>query len=274
MKYLLIRHPAVEKALPVAEKFRDELKKLKENDVSIITVDEMDEQFVTDADMIITFGGDGTILHTVSHFIACDIPILGVNLGHVGFLSNIEIDEIERYIPKLVSGDYTIEKRTVLEAEIVEKDKKIGPFYCINELCIKSPKAHMLNFQVLIDDELHSSFRGDGMLISTPTGSTAYSLSAGGPVVDPELEVILMTPLVSFLLSKKPLLMAGYHKVTLLGDNEQEAFITIDGNITRITNEGFCINVKQAEHRIQLVNLCRRTFFAGLEKRLGQTAAP
>lgn len=274
MKFLLVYHPAIQRSRRVAEKVAEQLHIMEQKDTLIWNVEELEQIDQTAFDMVLTFGGDGTIIHTASHFLESQTPLLGINLGTVGFLSNLEVEEIETFLPALIAGDYELEERTVLEAEICEGDNQRGPYYCINELCIKSPKAHMMDFQVVIGGELHSRFRGDGMLVSTPTGSTAYALSAGGPVIDPELEVLLLTPLVSYLLSKKPLVLAGRHEVCLYGEREQEALISIDGRITRTLEHPFQIRLRQAQNRMLLVNLRKRNFFASVEKRLGQNAAP
>ncbi len=218
MKFLLVCNPGIEKtrhSREIAQTVAQKLREQGNHQTEICNVDELEGMESRQADMILTFGGDGTIIHTAAHFVQSQTPILGINLGTVGFLSNLELDEIEEALPKLTSGDYDLESRTVLELYVQEDGKKSGPYFCINELCIKSPKAHMVQFHVMIDGALHSCFKGDGMLISTPTGSTAYALSAGGPVIDPELEVILLTPLVSYLLSKKPLVIAGHPEVCL-----------------------------------------------------------
>lgn len=277
MKFLLVCNPGIEKtrhSREIAQTVAQKLREQGNHQTEICNVDELEGMESRQADMILTFGGDGTIIHTAAHFVQSQTPILGINLGTVGFLSNLELDEIEEALPKLIAGDYDLEARTVLELYVQENGKESGPYFCINELCIKSPKAHMVQFHVMIDGALHSCFKGDGMLISTPTGSTAYALSAGGPVIDPELEVILLTPLVSYLLSKKPLVIAGHREVCLYGTNEQEAVLAVDGQVTNILTHPFQIYLKQAANRIQLVNLQKRNFFASVEKRLGQTAAP
>ncbi len=274
MNFLFVYHPAILESRKVAEKVAEQLRSMAQVDILIRSVDELERSARMPFHMVLTFGGDGTIIHTAAHFVKSQTPLLGINLGTVGFLSNLEIEDVDAYLPALLAGDYELEERTVLEAEIYEGERQSGPYYCINELCIKSPKAHMMNFQVVIGGELHSRFRGDGMLVSTPTGSTAYALSAGGPVIDPELEVILLTPLVSYLLSKKPLVLAGRHEICLYGDREQEALISIDGQITRTLSHPFRIYLRQAKNRMLLVNLQKRNFFASVEKRLGQNAAP
>lgn len=277
MRFLLVYHPSIAKSRKFAQEVALRLKEAGNHAVLIQSVkklDELENVHQGSFDMVFTFGGDGTIIHTAAHFVAAQIPVLGINMGTVGFLSNLELEEVDEYLPALLSGDYELEERTVLEAEIYEGERKLGPYYCINELCIKSPKAHMIQFQVVIDGELHSCFRGDGMLVSTPTGSTAYALSAGGPVIDPELEVILLTPLVSYLLNKKPLVLAGHREICLYGDETQEFLISIDGQITRLFKNPFRICLRQAQNRMLLVNLRKRSFFASVEKRLGQNAAP
>ena len=274
MKFLFVYHSAILRARGIAENVAEQLKALGEENIEIWELDRLEREGAPEADMVFAFGGDGTIIHTAAHFLEPATPVLGVNLGTVGFLTNLEVDEVAGALPALLEGDYALDERTYLQAEVYEGEEHVLSSCCINELCIKSPNAHMISFQVVIDGELHSRFRGDGMLVATPTGSTAYALSAGGPVIDPELEVILLTPLVSYLLSKKPLVLAGHHEVSLLGDKKQAALVSVDGMVPAVMEEPFRIVLRQAKSRLLLVNVHKRSFFASVEKRLGQNAAP
>jgi NAD+ kinase len=272
MVCLLVYNSKIPKTMAMANKIGEQLK-LKG---VIISCEDVNNDFLLyhKIDRIMVFGGDGTIIRVANQYAERGIPVLGINMGTVGFLSSLETDEIEEYLDKFIIGDYRIEERMLLEVSIYNSAEELqNKFISLNEVCIKSNAAHMIHLGIEIDGNLHSQYRGDGILVATPTGSTAYSLSAGGPVVDPELEVILITPLVSYFLSKKPMVIGGEKEVTLCGLKEDTAYISIDGQISYLLQSGYILKIHKADCRFKIINLKRRDFFASVDQRLGQNGS-
>lgn len=218
-------------------------------------------------DAIIVLGGDGTIIRTAREYGKKEIPILGVNMGTVGFLSNIEVDEWKSYIQRFVTGDYSLDKKMMLEIQIWNNKILDKKFWGLNEVCIKSPTSHMIKLSIDIEGQANGLYRGDGIIIATPTGSTAYSLSAGGPIIDPDLEAIVITPLASYLLSKKPMVIAPQKEICLHSFETEKAVISIDGQVNMNLSAGHFIVVRKAEMCIKMINLKERGFFSTFDGR-------
>ena len=181
---------------------------------------------------IIAIGGDGTILRASSLVNGEVVPIIAVNMGKVGFLSEFSKDEIFKVIDKVISGDYDIEKRSKLKCEIIKDNKVIETPSALNEMVVitKNP-AKILEFEVYINDKLIENVRADGIIISTPTGSTAYSLSAGGPIVSPNVDCFIITPICPYKLSSRPLVVPSSDKIKLKLKLDKPALLVIDGSV-------------------------------------------
>ncbi len=181
---------------------------------------------------IIAIGGDGTILRASRLVNGEVVPIIAVNMGKVGFLSEFSKDEIFKVINKVISGDYDIEKRSKLKCEIIKDNKVIETPSALNEMVVitKNP-AKILEFELYINDKLIENVRADGIIISTPTGSTAYSLSAGGPIVVPNVDCFIITPICPYKLSSRPLVVPSSDKIKLKLKLDKPALLVIDGSV-------------------------------------------
>lgn len=219
-------------------------------------------------DLIIVLGGDGTLIRATRQYGENGIPILGVNMGTVGFLSNIKADELEAHLHQLVTHDYSSETRMMLEVEIYKNDILIHRDFALNEICIKSKNSRMINIDIHIAGSEFACCRGDGIIIATPTGSTAYSLSSGGPIVDPKLEVFIMTPISSFLLNQKPMVIAAEKEIELLPLRCKDSLISIDGQVDIDCDDNYVIKVNKSQHKLTMVNLKRNSFFQTIITRL------
>ena len=197
-----------------------------------------------------------------------DVPVLGVNMGTVGFLSNIKADELESCLDSFVRHDYSIEERMMLDVGIYRDETLVERVHSLNELSIKSKTSRMISMDIHIDGREHGVYRGDGIIIATPTGSTAYSLSSGGPITDPDLEVFIMTPITSYILDKRPMVIAAQKEISLYPLCCKEAEISIDGQVKIAWEQNCIIKVKKAEHKLKMVNLKPRFFFQTITKRL------
>lgn len=227
-----------------------------------VTVEDLDQQ-LRDADMLICFGGDGTILHAVKSANAHNVPLLGVNLGSVGFLAELEEDELGQ-LTRLSTGDYFLEERMMLDVWISRGEKVIFRDTALNDVAlIKAAPAGVIELSIKGDDVLMSQFAGDGVILSTPTGSTAYSMSAGGPVVEPTAENIIMTPVCAHGTQARAFVLAPGRVVAvqLRKPTRRTALISVDGGKTiRMTDKDVLV-VTRALEKTRLVRLLDRKFY-------------
>lgn len=217
------------------------------------------------ADVIITIGGDGTIIRYAKRAALDNKPVLGINAGRMGYLANIEQNEIG-LISKLKTKEYFVENRMMLNVEIFENGKKINSFLALNDAVITSGFiSRIIDISVSVgEDSIH--YRADGLIVSTPTGSTAYSMSAGGPIIDPLTESFCITPICSHSLSAKPILLGANNQISLKSHSKKRAeiYLTVDGrkvvNVKPFTE----IKISRAENFVKLIRLNDRSFYKTL----------
>lgn len=238
------------------------------NDCKIDGAKSMDIKDFTGS-MIITLGGDGTMLTAVNK--CKNIPILGINLGHLGFLTELEITEID-YLDKVFSGDFYLDKRMILELEIIRNGEKIVQEVALNDVIVKTENSfRVVNIEVLSDGKTALHFDGDGIIIATPTGSTAYSMSAGGPILEPELEAICVTPICSHKLSGKSFVFSKNREITIKVSerNQNIAYIAVDGNNNVRINPKDIIKITKSSDYIPFIRVKGTTFFNVLKQKIG-----
>ena len=225
---------------------------------------------VGDADMLIAFGGDGTILQTARAAAPGGIPILGVNLGKKGFIAEIEKEDVG-LIAKTVSGEYTLDTRMMLDVTIARGGKIIHSDYALNDAVVGGI-GRIIELSVFGDGQQISAFSGDGIVLSTPTGSTAYSMSAGGPIVEPAAENIIITPICAHVLIAKSFVLAPDRVVTVeigrLG--RKSAYLSVDGSASVSLESGDIICVKKSAHVTKLVRVSDRSFYKIVSEKLGE----
>ena len=222
------------------------------------------EDILNQCDCILAIGGDGTMIHSAKHGVIVDKPVLGLNAGRLGFLAQVEQSELDIALERLVQGDYTVELRTILEVQINGKHFD----FAINDAVIsKSNEVNIVDFEVYSGERHMSSFRADGIIIATPTGSTAYSLSAGGPVVDPTVEAMLMTPICPHLLTARPTLFSGRHHLNI--SSKQSLLLCVDGEPSVRVKQASKVTVRQADIRAKFISLGEKEFFEILSKKIG-----
>lgn len=221
-------------------------------------------------DLIILFGGDGTFLYTARNFMGSEVPLLGVNLGQLGFLTEIETEELEETMEKLVNGEYEIEKRLLLRIQIEREGETIVDSLALNDGVInRGANARMIGLEININDQFVNSYRADGLIIATPTGSTAYSLSAGGPLVNPCLEAIIVTPICPHTLYVRPLIVSATEKLAVrVSGDSQDMKITIDGNESHTLLAEDRIIIAAAEKTVSLLKLPGKTFYNILQEKM------
>ncbi|MBI5890789.1 MAG: NAD kinase [Nitrosomonadales bacterium] len=194
------------------------------------TVLELD-RMVNNVELAVVLGGDGTLLNVARMLAPFDIPLVGVNQGRLGFLTDISIDTMQRTISGMLRGDYVTEKRMLLSASISRGEKHVFDSLAFNDVVIhRGNNSSMLEFEVRIDDEYLYNQRADGLIVSTPTGSTAYALSAGGPILHPALEAIALVPVAPHTLSNRPIVLKSESKLEILMHRSDEARVRFDGH--------------------------------------------
>ncbi|MBE7091599.1 MAG: NAD(+)/NADH kinase [Clostridiales bacterium] len=226
-------------------------------------VHEQDDGFLKDKDVIIVLGGDGTILRIAAAASKANIPLLSVNLGRLGFLTELELSEIENGLSKLSTGDFTIENRMMLSCNVLDKE-----YLALNDICLqRGNSARLLKFKAYTGDEFVDALSADGVLVSSPTGSTAYSLSAGGPVISPKLSLMLMTPICAHTLRARPVVFSDEEVLTFTTDDKCGFSVVCDGmniNTDDVVNE---VKIKKSIYKLKFINFKQKSFFKRLQSK-------
>ncbi|MGM0409314.1 MAG: NAD(+)/NADH kinase [Bacillota bacterium] len=241
-------------------------KNLSLNSTNIASYSQLREE----AELILLFGGDGTFLHTAHHFIGTDIPLLGVNLGSLGFMTDIEIKEFQATLKKLLAGDYHLENRMMIESKIIRNNNEVFHSQSLNDLVInRGANAGLIDIKLFINDELASSYNGDGLVIATPTGSTAYSLSAGGPIVNPRTEAIVITPICPHSLHVRPMVIGAKEEIEIVVNckiDDMKANSDGRDNFNLKNNDRLIIN--KSKKKIKVVKFSDQSFYSTLRKKM------
>ena len=215
------------------------------------------------ASMVICFGGDGTILHMAKAATRCGVPVLGVNIGTMGFMAELESTELQE-LSRIADGDYTIDSRMMLDVTVHRDRDIIFHDICLNDAAItKGAVARIVHLQVKCDGIQALECGGDGIIVATPTGSTAYSLSAGGPIVEPEAHSILITPVCAHDVASR-CMVASENRVVSVGlthNARRNAFLSVDGGKATKINMGDVITIKKSNLITKLVRLKSRSFY-------------
>jgi NAD+ kinase len=227
---------------------------------------ELDE-LIANSDMIISLGGDGTILSTARLVGNRQIPILGVNLGKLGFLAEVSPNEAFEFIKRICKGDYRIEDRMVLEAKVTGREET---YFGLNDIVIdKAGSTRVVDIETYINDEYLITYTADGLIISTPTGSTAYSLAAGGPIVVPSSEVITLAPICPHTLTARPIVIPDDSIIKVkIEFYDKEILLTADGQIEFKLKPPVEILVKKANYKVKLVKRPEVSYFDLLRSKL------
>ena len=228
------------------------------------------EKFLKEVDLIISLGGDGTLLRAARLAAVEDIPVFGVNLGGLGFLTQIGINDLEKSLEKLYQGRYFLDERMMLSCIVKRKEEEIKKFTALNDVVIgKGAFARIICLATYVNNDYVITYSADGLVVSTSTGSTAYSLSAGGPIVNPNINSIMLTPICPHTLSARPLIIGENDQVKItLEVSEEEVMVTIDGQ------EGFVLKtkdeviIKKSDHKARLITFKEKSFYAVLREKL------
>ncbi len=229
------------------------------------------EEELDRADLMVCFGGDGTILHTARDATLRDVPILGVNMGSVGFMAELERGELS-LLSRLAVGDYRIEERMMLQVSIFRGDKLTMEDLALNDAVIsKGSIARVAELEVRADGVLAAGLTGDGVIIASPTGSTAYSMSAGGPIVEATSHNIIVTPVCAHQLGARPMVLAPERVLTvqLPRGSRKHLNLAIDGGKAIRVTSGERVEIRRASHTTKLVRLTDRSFYQIINQKLG-----
>ena len=224
----------------------------------------------TKVEMIIVLGGDGTLLSVARLVGDHNVPILGVNLGGLGFLTEITLEELYRVLEKVVQGDFITDERVVLNASVIRRGEKMAEFIVLNDAVVnKGALARIIDLETTINGEYLTTFKSDGLILSTPTGSTAYNLSAGGPIVYPSLHCIIITPICPHTLTNRPIVIPDDVEIrAMLKTKQQEVILTLDGQQGFTLEFEDIVEVKKAEGHIFLIKSPYRHYFEVLREKL------
>src|SRR6056297_120910 len=223
-----------------------------------------------EADLIIVFGGDGTFLHTSLNFIGTGIPLMGINLGRIGFLTEIETNELDEALDHISANNFRIENRNTLEVCIKREGKNIQKKYAVNDVVInRAADGEMLKVDMHINKEFVNSYRGDGIIVSTPTGSTAYSFSAGGPIINPQVKALLITPLCPHAVHVKPMVISDDEIIEIDVEGQKDKiFLTTDGRDSIKIKQDDIVRIKSSQQEISLIKFPDRTFYTILRNKM------
>jgi NAD+ kinase len=223
-----------------------------------------------ECDLIVVLGGDGTLLAIARHTDA-RVPILGVNMGELGFLTEVTEAEALPMLGRVLAGKYELDRRLTLAAVLERGGKVVRRMRALNDVVISNGSlARIVQFGVLVDDEPLASYRADGIIVATPTGSTGYSLSAGGPVVEPTVQALVLSPISPHTLSNRPVVLRPEAVVRIVvGDREKDAILTMDGQESVRLSGGDAVVVRRGRQAVSLVRSPDRTYYDVLRAKLG-----
>lgn len=221
-------------------------------------------------EMIIVVGGDGTILRVARDLACWNVPVLGINLGHKGFLAEIEVEQMERFLEYVSTGQYAYQERMMLEARLYRGEEELEDYLALNDIVVaRGPFSRNIKVDSFINKDFMESYSGDGIIVATPTGSTAYSLSAGGPIVNPTMELFVITPICPHSLYNRSVIVNGDDEMILKVDSRQvQVVLTVDGQVRFALEDNDQIIVSKARQKVRLVCFHENSFYRFLHQKL------
>lgn len=238
-----------------AEIFMEE--KFKESGIS---AEFKGDNLFDDADFAIVIGGDGTMLCVAEPCGKRGIPVMGINMGRIGFMTEVETYAIEQACLRLLEGDYRLEKRMMMDVKIKKNEEILKGYSALNDVVLSKVDAKMISAELYSDKNKINAYVADGLIISTPTGSTGYSLSAGGPVADPCMELFIASPICAHMLNSRPAVMPSDNDI-ILKLKEGDATVTIDGVIYARISDGDEVVASKSKHTFDIIKMSDRSFY-------------
>lgn len=226
-------------------------------------------EFERSSELVVVLGGDGTHIHAASLLPTRVIPVLGINLGHLGFMAEVNVDEIERAVPQALAGELPYVDRLRLDANLVRGDESVFSARVLNDVVLSPTNmARLALYRIERDGALMTSLRGDGVVVATPTGSTAYSMAAGGPILTPGLNAIAVTPICPHSLAQRPLVVSTDAKLTIHIAGATDVYATFDGQVGTAANPGDHLDIRAAPIPTRLLRVPWRDYFQTLRVKL------
>lgn len=256
---------------PIAMDLTQELDSfLQERNLARAIITKPSKDNLAEFDLVIVLGGDGTLLNVARLTSKVGVPIFGVNVGHLGFLTEVETDGLFPALEKYLAGDYSIEERMLIKATVLREKKPIATHVALNDFVVtRGTFARIIDLSIFVDQQHVTDYVADGVIVATPTGSTAYALSAGGPIIEPLLDSICITPICAHSLSARTVLAGPDTQVCIrLNNASEEVMFTIDGQYGFPLRTGDQVRIEKAEKRALFVKLSGRGFFQVLHSRL------
>ncbi len=228
------------------------------------------EQLAANVDLMIVLGGDGTMIATARMLGDCEVPVLGVNYGGLGYLAEFRIEELYTALESILAGNYRVDTRVMLAVELLRGKEEVTRNRVLNDVVInKSALARIIEIEAYLNGQFVNSFRADGLIVSTPTGSTAYNLSAGGPVIYPSMNAVVITPICPFTLSNRPIVVPDDAEIELcLKTEEEDVSLTLDGQVGFRLQYQDRVRIRKSRATFKLVQPMNRNYFEVLRDKL------
>lgn len=226
---------------------------------------------VAQTDVVITIGGDGTFLSAARSVVPLDTPIIGINMGRLGFLTDTSPDDIASVLPKLLSGEHIEQARTILQADVIRENKTVFTGLAVNDVVIhKAAVSRMIELDAYVDGQFLSVYRADGLIVSTSTGSTAYSLSGGGPILVPGIDAFIVVPICPHTLTQRPLVISAEseQRIHVSERNQTDLQITLDGQQEVALNQGDEIVIRRHPNRLRVLHPTDYNFVTRIRQKL------
>lgn len=227
-------------------------------------------EIMQQADLVIVLGGDGTLLSVARRATTREVPILGVNLGSLGFLTSTTTSELFSTLEQVLAGEYEVERRSLLETTLIRNGEPIESFQVLNDAVInKGALARIIDLEAWVDDHYLCTYKADGLIVAPPTGSTAYSLAAGGPIIAPSVSVVVLSPICPHTLTNRPIVLPDTANIqVVLRTAEEDVILTLDGQEGRPLKQGDTVSIKRSGSTVSLIRPQNRTFFDVLRSKL------
>ena len=281
-KVLVITNRYKDEELFITEKVCTHLKNAGAEVIQALVdskVTTLNDALLGDVDCAVILGGDGTIMQFANQLSLTDIPILGINMGHVGYLAEVDSDHVEEALLRLVNGDYTVQRRMMITGTVKKKGKVVFEETAVNDVVItRNGRMQVINFNVHVNGKFLKKYSADGVILSTPTGSTAYNLSAGGPIVDPGAEILIVTPISPHTLMNRSLILNASDNVEIevLPTHEEEKYeeqmeVDFDGKENGKLVPGDRVGVTGADSHVKMICLNEVSFMETLHRKMKES---
>jgi len=248
----------------------------KKSHLSVIDISDENELKNVSADLVFVFGGDGTILSASRKLNDKQIPLIGVHLGKFGFLAELTLQDINDSLERICAGEYVVSQRMLLTCKVIRSKQVINETVGLNDAVIsRTSLSRLISIKLYVNEKIVTTYSCDGLIVSTPAGTTAHSLSAGGPIVTPDMEAFAITPICPHTLSNRPLVVSGSSKIEMEQISESKGVgLTVDGQVYFEVKAGDRVVIEKAEKKLQLIDTQTRTFYDVLREKLNWRGQP